>query len=57
MQPDSVECGYNVMKYMRDIIVDQICLTSKVHASLFISIISNFTLFFNVIDQIVYIAP
>ena len=54
MQPGSVESGYYVM---RDIIVDQICLTSKVYASLFISIISNFTLFFNVIDQIVYIAP
>ncbi|KAL6320585.1 hypothetical protein AAG906_008585 [Vitis piasezkii] len=27
----SVECGYYVMKYMRDIIADQGCLTSKFH--------------------------
>ncbi|RVW13297.1 hypothetical protein CK203_103428 [Vitis vinifera] len=29
IQPSSVECGYYVMRYMRDIIVDQGCLTSK----------------------------
>ncbi|RVW69568.1 hypothetical protein CK203_059345 [Vitis vinifera] len=27
----SVECGYYVMRYMRDIIADQGCLTSKFH--------------------------
>ncbi|KAL6336198.1 hypothetical protein AAG906_011080 [Vitis piasezkii] len=30
IQPCSVECGYYVMRYMRDIITDQGCLTSKV---------------------------
>ncbi|KAL6334208.1 hypothetical protein AAG906_006801 [Vitis piasezkii] len=29
IQPGSVECGYYVMRYMRDIIADQGCLTSK----------------------------
>ncbi|RVW77665.1 hypothetical protein CK203_053390 [Vitis vinifera] len=31
IQPGSVECGYYVMRYMRDIIADQGCLTSKFH--------------------------
>ena len=53
MQLDSVECGYYVMKYMRDIIVNQECLTSKAYDDFLIFNISIFTLFFNVIDETV----
>ena len=53
MQLDNVECGYYAMRYMRDIIANQECLTSKAYDDLLIFNISIFTLFFNVIDETV----
>ena len=41
------------MRYMRDIIANQECLTSKAYDDLLIFNISIFTLFFNVIDETV----
>ena len=39
------------MRYMRDIILDQGCLTTKVCVDLFVLNISMFILFSNVIDE------
>ena len=39
------------MRYMRDIILDQGCLTTKVCVDLFVLNISIFILFSNVIDE------
>ena len=41
------------MKYVRDIIADQGCLTSKVYDDFFFFNLSIFTLFFNIIDETV----